>query len=150
MTWILDKFNSWNFRGICYENGWISIGFGLIFDQTAVKKTWENPCHIFYRDDRISSIIMELNEWSWHLHVREFLRYFVAPANSAQLTRDPLDALIGVEDGSEDPGVLVGEKSSQFRMATQAFGSVTRLSPIDMRRESSPRGDCDDGDGNEE
>ena len=24
-------------------------GFRLIFDQTAVKKTWGNPCHIFYR-----------------------------------------------------------------------------------------------------
>ena len=31
------------------KNGGISIGFGLIFDQTAVKKTRENPCHIFNR-----------------------------------------------------------------------------------------------------
>ena len=28
----------WNFHGICQENDGISIGFGLIFDQTAVKK----------------------------------------------------------------------------------------------------------------
>ena len=28
----------------------ISIAFGVIFNQTAVKKTWENiKCHIFYR-----------------------------------------------------------------------------------------------------
>ena len=38
MTWILGKFKSWNFHGICLENDGISIGFGLIFDQTAVKK----------------------------------------------------------------------------------------------------------------
>ena len=34
MTWILDKFKSWNFHGICEENDGISIGFGVIFDQT--------------------------------------------------------------------------------------------------------------------
>ena len=32
------------------KNDGISIGFGLIFDQTAVKKTWENSCHVFYKD----------------------------------------------------------------------------------------------------
>ena len=51
MTWILDKFKSWNFHGICQENDGISSGFGLIFEpnETAVKKTWENTkCHIFY------------------------------------------------------------------------------------------------------
>ena len=56
MIWILSKFNSWNFYGIYKENDGISIGLGLIFDQTAVKKTCENPCHIFYRDDA--------SEWS--------------------------------------------------------------------------------------
>ena len=49
VTWILDKFKSWNFLGICQENDGVSIGFGLIFDQTAVKKTWEKPCHISNR-----------------------------------------------------------------------------------------------------
>ena len=49
MTWILDKFKSWNFHGIYQENDGISIGFGLIFEETVVKKTWEHPCHIFYR-----------------------------------------------------------------------------------------------------
>ena len=34
MTWISDKFKSWNFHGIFYKNDGISIGFGLIFDQT--------------------------------------------------------------------------------------------------------------------
>ena len=38
MTWILDKFKSWNFHGICWENDGIPIGFRLIFDQTAVKR----------------------------------------------------------------------------------------------------------------
>ena len=52
MTWILDKFKSWNFHGICQENDGTSIGFGVIFEpnQTAVKKTWENPFNIFYRE----------------------------------------------------------------------------------------------------
>ena len=45
----LDKFKSWNFHGILQENDGISIGFDLIFDQTPVKKTRENPCHILYR-----------------------------------------------------------------------------------------------------
>ena len=49
MTWILCKFKSWNFYGICQENDGISINFGVTLDQTAVKKTWEIPCHIFYR-----------------------------------------------------------------------------------------------------
>ena len=51
MTWILDKVKSWNFHGICEENDGISIEFGLSFEpnQTAVKTTWKNPCHIFYR-----------------------------------------------------------------------------------------------------
>ena len=31
------------------ENDGISIGFGVVFDQTSVKKTWENPRHSFYR-----------------------------------------------------------------------------------------------------
>ena len=32
---------------ICEENDGISIGFDLIFDQTAVKKTWwGNPRHV--------------------------------------------------------------------------------------------------------
>ena len=52
MTWILDKAKSWNFHGI-------SSGFGLIFlaNQTAVnvKKTWENPCHIFCRGNNMIS-----------------------------------------------------------------------------------------------
>ena len=41
MPWMLDKAKSWNFHGICQENDWISIGFGLIPEpnQTAVKKT---------------------------------------------------------------------------------------------------------------
>jgi len=28
-------------------------GFGVTFDQAAVKETWENQCHIFYRDGMI-------------------------------------------------------------------------------------------------
>ena len=39
------------------ENDGILVGFGLIFDQTAVKKTTGNPCYIFYRD----VIIMMIN-----------------------------------------------------------------------------------------
>ena len=39
------------FHGICQENDGISIGFCLIFDQTVVKKTWDRPYHIFYRDN---------------------------------------------------------------------------------------------------
>ena len=41
MTWILDKSKPWNFRGICWENDGIFIGFGLIFDQFPVKKAWK-------------------------------------------------------------------------------------------------------------
>ena len=39
VTWILDKFESWNVHGLCLKNDGISIGFFLIFDQTAVEKT---------------------------------------------------------------------------------------------------------------
>ena len=60
MTWI-----SGNFPGIFKENDGISIGFDVIFDQTAVKKTWENPRHIFYR-----VVHPKLTEWrtssSWN------------------------------------------------------------------------------------
>ena len=38
MTWILDKFKSWNFHGIFQENDGISIRFDIIFDQTPVKR----------------------------------------------------------------------------------------------------------------
>ena len=34
MTWVLDKFKSWNFHDICQENDGISIGLGVIFNQT--------------------------------------------------------------------------------------------------------------------
>ena len=37
----------WDFHGISQENDGISIGFDVIFDQTTVKQTRENPCHIF-------------------------------------------------------------------------------------------------------
>ena len=52
MTWILDKFKSLTFHGICSENDGTSIGFGVIFEtnQTAVNRTWEGPCNIFYRE----------------------------------------------------------------------------------------------------
>ena len=51
MTWILDKFKSWNFHGICQENDGTFIVFGVIFDRTPVKKKWENiKCHTLYRE----------------------------------------------------------------------------------------------------
>ena len=38
LTWNLYKFNLWNFHEICWKNDGISIGFGVIFEQTAVKR----------------------------------------------------------------------------------------------------------------
>ena len=64
--WILDKFKSWNFHDIYQENDGICIGFGLIFDQAAVKKTWENPCHIFYGECwRLANIFPVSNNWTF-------------------------------------------------------------------------------------
>ena len=36
------------------------MGFTLYFDQIVVKKTWENPCHIFYRVINYYTTI-----WNW-------------------------------------------------------------------------------------
>ena len=73
LTWILDKFKSWNFHGIYWENDGISIGFGLIFEpnQTTVKKAWENPWHTFHRVCSILILVYmakcKLNESIWVL-----------------------------------------------------------------------------------
>jgi len=46
MAWILDKFKSQNFHVIYGENAGTSVGFRVILDRAAVKKTWKNLCHI--------------------------------------------------------------------------------------------------------
>ena len=46
MTWILDKFKSWNFHGVCYENDGNSVGFGVMFDQTPVKNMRKCMSHV--------------------------------------------------------------------------------------------------------
>ena len=47
MTWILDKFKSWNFHGICSENDGNSIGFGDTFDQSIPSRRHENTMSHF-------------------------------------------------------------------------------------------------------
>ena len=51
MTWILDKFKSRNFHGICQENDGIFIGFSLIFgpNQTAVEKDMRKSMSHFWQ-----------------------------------------------------------------------------------------------------
>ena len=50
MAWILDKVKLWNFHYICQENDGLSIAFGLIFDQTAVKR-YETIRVTFFTED---------------------------------------------------------------------------------------------------
>ena len=60
MTWILDKFKSWGFPLHLLRKWRVFIGFDLIFDQTAHKKTWKRPCHIFYRVNKILCTVIWL------------------------------------------------------------------------------------------
>jgi len=75
MTWILEKFKSWNFRAICQVNDGICIRFGIIFDQTAAKMTRENPCHIFSRESKKHRKLLEwLNycEFVFYSYMKDF------------------------------------------------------------------------------
>ena len=52
-------------------------GFGLIFEpnQTAVKMTWENPCHIFYRGNILSVYLKLIGMW----HAVGWAKNFLCP-----------------------------------------------------------------------
>ena len=49
----------------------ISIRFGVIFDQTAVKKLWENPCHIFHKVNLSAhfSVVFAYSVFLWKLYL---------------------------------------------------------------------------------
>ena len=53
-----------------------NLGSFSIFDQTAVKRTWENPCHIIYRVfkfNTVESIVITVNQGKLYLI---FCQYF--------------------------------------------------------------------------
>ena len=52
-TWISQKFKSWNFHGKNEKLMGFLVWIWCHFRPTAVKETWENQCHIFYRDGMI-------------------------------------------------------------------------------------------------
>ena len=51
-------------------------GFGVIFDQAAVKETWENQCHIFYRGGMIYFYIVNLLFRMEYDSLKSYILYF--------------------------------------------------------------------------
>ena len=99
MTRILDKFNSWDFHGIpyenmrlplhfhdiSYENDEISIESCVIFDQTVVKETWENLCPIFYRVINYTTYILLVREYPNYELWTKWLQTFSTIWNFSEL-----------------------------------------------------------------
>ena len=54
----------------------LPCGFGVTFDQAAVKETWENQWHIFYRDGTIYFYIVNLLFRMEHDLLKSYIMHF--------------------------------------------------------------------------